>query len=399
MDIEDNRTIGQRLRRIREAREKGLRVIAGLVGMDKNTLSRIENGERPVGLKELVDLANVLRISPSQITSLPIPAPANGHTDSATEGVRLALDAIDTGRPGGEPLPAPELRRRVVALHRQLQDCRFTDVATALPAVIRDAHTTLDTGVDRGTILELAVCLHTHVTRLWLAHAGAPTDLVRRSAFLARRLAHESGGLVAIGMASFGAADVLLTGGAFSLARAELTAITLPSVTPRTAGLVSYIIQAQAMIAALEGRAGDVTAPMDAVGELVERCEAPSEADPLGFSHSPAGVGTIRMWLALEMDDPDEVVRVARTIKPEEHTHPMWAAHYWMYYGRALARLTNQRDRAVMALRKAEELFPTKVLRDPMVRDTLTQLTGALKRDAVGRELAAMAYRAGVVTN
>lgn len=39
--------------------------------------------------------------------------------------------------------------------------------------------------------LDLAVYLHVHVTRLWLAHAGAPADLLRRAVFLARRLAQE----------------------------------------------------------------------------------------------------------------------------------------------------------------------------------------------------------------
>jgi hypothetical protein len=39
-------------------------------------------------------------------------------------------------------------------------------------------------------------------------------------------------------VASFGVADVLLTGGAFDLGQAELDSITLPSITPDTAGLV-----------------------------------------------------------------------------------------------------------------------------------------------------------------
>jgi len=39
-------------------------------------------------------------------------------------------------------------------------------------------------------------------------------------------------------VASFGVADVQLTGGAFDLGQAELDSITLPSITPDTAGLV-----------------------------------------------------------------------------------------------------------------------------------------------------------------
>ena len=45
VDVEDARTIGRRLRLIRNSRKKGLRVIAGLAGMSKSKLSLIERGE------------------------------------------------------------------------------------------------------------------------------------------------------------------------------------------------------------------------------------------------------------------------------------------------------------------------------------------------------------------
>ena len=46
-------------------------------------------------LSVIVALADALQIAPSEILALPIPKPANGHTDSITEAVRLALDGID----------------------------------------------------------------------------------------------------------------------------------------------------------------------------------------------------------------------------------------------------------------------------------------------------------------
>jgi transcriptional regulator with XRE-family HTH domain len=94
VDVDDVRTIGARLRRVRDDRDKSLRVIAGLAGMDKSTLSRIERGERSPTLNELVALADALQISMSELTRLPVPAPANGHTDSTTKAIGLALDAI-----------------------------------------------------------------------------------------------------------------------------------------------------------------------------------------------------------------------------------------------------------------------------------------------------------------
>ncbi len=45
MDAYDARAIGQRVRQIRDARGKSLRVVAGLAGMSTTQLWRIEHGE------------------------------------------------------------------------------------------------------------------------------------------------------------------------------------------------------------------------------------------------------------------------------------------------------------------------------------------------------------------
>jgi transcriptional regulator with XRE-family HTH domain len=51
VDIEDARTIGAQLRRIRKSRDKSLRVIADLSGvLSASSLSRIENGLRALGI-------------------------------------------------------------------------------------------------------------------------------------------------------------------------------------------------------------------------------------------------------------------------------------------------------------------------------------------------------------
>lgn len=61
------------------------------------------------------------------------PAPANGYTDSTTEAVRLALDAIDTDRPGGVVLPVAVLHTTLAtgADHAELLDLLFTCICTS----------------------------------------------------------------------------------------------------------------------------------------------------------------------------------------------------------------------------------------------------------------------------
>lgn len=117
MDADDDaRTIGRRVRQVRQARRKSLRVAAGLAGISASHLSRIENGERALGRRsQIVALANALQIAPSELTSLPILAPGNGETDAAIAALRLALMAASHGLPDGQVLPAEALRARVTA--------------------------------------------------------------------------------------------------------------------------------------------------------------------------------------------------------------------------------------------------------------------------------------------
>ena len=67
-----------------------------------------------------------------------------------------------------------------------------------------------------------------------------------------------------------------------------------------------------------------------------------------------------------------------------------------MHYGRALARLRGRQDDAVMALRTAEDIFPTAVRRHPQARDAIATLLPRARRDATGMELRGLAYRAGL---
>jgi hypothetical protein len=62
-----------------------------------------------------------------------VPAPGNGHTDSTTKAIGLAMDGIDVGHPGGVVLPVVALRDQVVRVFQQRQECRYADVGTEFP--------------------------------------------------------------------------------------------------------------------------------------------------------------------------------------------------------------------------------------------------------------------------
>jgi hypothetical protein len=239
-----------------------------------------------------------------------------------------------------------------------------------VPELIRNLHTTLNTGTDHAELLELAVCLHVHVTSMWLAHMAAPDHLVRRVAFLARRLAQDHGATTTLAVAGDRVVDMLSSREAVDLSHAHLVV--------------------------REGRPGEAAAPLAAAAELAERFGPSRETDSLGFVLAPADVALHRMSIALEMDEPDQTVSVAEDVDPRRHPFALGRTQHWVRYGQALTRIGRRRNDAVLALRTAEKISPQYVLRNPFVRDTIAVLLRRSGRDAAGEELRAMAGRAGL---
>ncbi|MGH3800648.1 MAG: helix-turn-helix domain-containing protein, partial [Pseudonocardiaceae bacterium] len=268
MDVEDARTIGARLRRIRKARGKSLRVVAGLAGMSKSKLDRIERGEVALDSRsDTVALANALGISPSELTRLPVPAPCNGDTDAAVEAVRLALMAVSRKRPRGHVVGVKELRARA----RAVEGSDYQRRGELLPDLIRDLHTSIMAGHDVAELLRLAVLVHAQTTRGYLYIVGAPLDLRREPATLAQRAAEDLDEPTMLGVAAWGAVIEMLAAGAFDLAQDELDSVTVPITSPESTQLAGMLALSRSLVAAADKRPGDVEAALDHAAELAQR--------------------------------------------------------------------------------------------------------------------------------
>ncbi|MGH3934078.1 MAG: helix-turn-helix domain-containing protein [Pseudonocardiaceae bacterium] len=389
MDAEEARTIGARLRQIRNARRKSLRVVAELAGMSKSHLSQLERGERALDSRsETVALANALQIAPSELTRLPVPAPGNGGADANIAAVRLALMSVSRDRPGGQVLSVEELRDRA----RAIESVDYHRRGVALPTLIRDLHTSIAAGRDVAELLELVVMVYAQTVRGWLLVLGAPLDLRWQASTMARQAAQELDDPTALAVVAWAAVVEMLASGAFDLAQAELDSATVPTDTSDRLQLDGMLALSRSLVAAADGRPRDMQAPLDHATQLAART-GQGNAFRMGFG--PVNVGLWRMAGALEADDPDTAIQVAERLNPKEHPSRERQATFWMDYGRALARIRRRND-AVAALRTAEELFPMRVLRNPFARDVLAELLTHARRDAVGRELRGMVYRAGL---
>lgn len=108
---------------------------------------------------------------------------------------------------------------------------RFADVATHLPGLIRDLHTSIVAGRD---------------------------------------VAREHGETATLAVAAWGTTVALLTDRMLDVAQAELDAVTLPATTSATAGVLGGLAMTRALVASVDKRPGDVDAPMEAADKLTQ---------------------------------------------------------------------------------------------------------------------------------
>ncbi|SFP98414.1 Helix-turn-helix domain-containing protein [Amycolatopsis arida] len=387
--------IGRTLRQIRHARGKSLTVVAGLAGISPSYLSRLESGDRALDRRSLiVALANALDVAPTEITSGALATPGELDEERSLGAVRLALLAVSMGEPCGEWMPAEALTARVSDVLAAQRDCRYAVVGEALPALIRDLHTALAAGGDQRTLLRLLVLTHVQGTQAWLMDVGAPLDLAWQAATLARHAAERlADDPVAEAASAFGTGFGLLGAGALDLAAQTLAAPRVGTATGEQLQLSGMLALASSLVAAARGDQRERAAALDHATELAERS---GDGDAWWFGFGPANVGVWRMSVALEAGEHAEAARIAQSVDPDALPSPTRKAAYWREYGRALARLPKRHEDAVLMLRRAERIAPARIHRHPFMRSVLAELLAKAKRDAVGRELRGMAFRAGL---
>ncbi|MFC6093956.1 helix-turn-helix domain-containing protein [Saccharothrix lopnurensis] len=384
--------IGRRLRQIRHAQRKSLAVIAGRAGISVSYLSRLESGARALDRRSLVvALANALEVAPSEITTL---APVDHlEQDQSLGPVRLALLSVAMGEPSGNVIPVDVLSKRVAALLEAQRQCSYVDVGLGLPGLIRDLHATLKIGRDVEQIHRLLALVHVQGTQAWLGDIGANMDLGWQAATLAKQAAEQVDDPLTHAVSAFGTAFGLIGAGAFDLASKALAVPNLGTTSREAAQATGMLTLASSLVAAAQG---DQTERLAALEHATDLAQYTGEGNALWFGFGPSNVGVWRMSIALEAGDYVEAARIAMTVNPEALPSPTRKSAYWREYGRALARLPRRQDDAVVALRRAELISPARIHRHPFMRSVLAELLVKAKRDAVGRELRGMAYRAGL---
>ncbi|HET9256054.1 MAG TPA: helix-turn-helix transcriptional regulator [Pseudonocardiaceae bacterium] len=403
MGAEEPRTIGQRLREVRNWRDKSLRVIAGLAGISESYLSRLERGERQVDSRSLLEaLAAALEVAPGDLTGaheLPA-AEGMGEAHAAVVALRVALADNALDDPAGDSgRPWPELVAVLDRVNSELRPAAdYAGMGLVLPDLITDLHAVAAShGAHRREALGGLLDVYTAAT-FTVKHLGEP-DLATVAAMHARAVAAELGSPAHTALAEYLRAHAVS-----SPARARsmvLAATAADRVAPwigtdrGAAEMYGMLRLTCALNAAALGRPGESAEHQAEAAEVAARVGAGTD-----FGHQCFGVTNVGFWgitLAVERGEGAKVRELAREIGPGTVMSASRRAGFYSDLGRGLATERAHWPQAVAALRTAERLAPQRFRANPFVREVVIDLRRRTRGNtALGRELRGMAHRMGL---
>ncbi|OQO90036.1 transcriptional regulator [Saccharomonospora piscinae] len=376
--------IGTSIRRLRRWRGLTLEQAAGLAGITKGYLSKIENGRVAVDRRStLVAIADALRVSLVDITGdgLEIRDP---DADSTVPAIRTALldSDFDDSPPRGE-LSALLADTQLVAAMRQANE--MAETGRRLPPLITALHTHARHAEALRALVSVA-----HTTSLLVKGLGAP-DLAWIAADRGHEAAQRLGEPHWIALAAFARTQAHSGLGAHrragALARQALEiapddAVDVRGALTLTTAFVDSVVgdDPAAALDEAEGLAGHV-----------------ADGNRHHLLFTPANVVLWRMSTALEQGDYASAATLAESIHPSDLEINSRRTTYFIDYARALWGLRRPDEQVVELLKQAERIGPVRARSNAFVREIVFTMVERSRQQAVAREARGLASRMGLL--
>jgi transcriptional regulator with XRE-family HTH domain len=408
---EDEATIGERLRAVRQWRGMSLAEVAGLAGLSAPYLSMAERGLRTVDRRSTLSaLAAALRVSETDLTGGPHLGtdPEQSAPHAAIPALRVALQANSLSDPADRPARrVADLASEwstVKALH--YSKCDFVGVGERLPALIDELHVRASpaaAGSDRVAALGLLV--EVSLTAAFVAKNLSYPDLAHIAALRSQEAARLLGDPVAAGKAAFArfhTAPQSMTGWERAFASAEHAAAALE---PHVSGSTARDRQAISVLGLLTLSAAFAAAVLQRepaadhwFGQAVElAARVPDDMSANWQSFCVTNVSLWRIALAIERGHAGgKITELSNEVDESRVTTRTRHADFLVDVGRGVARDPKAAAEAVAWLRRAEELAPQRVRNYAPAREAVAYLLTRARTQAGGRELRGMAARMGI---
>ncbi|WP_116201449.1 helix-turn-helix domain-containing protein [Amycolatopsis circi] len=378
-------SIGITIRRLRRWRGLTLDQLAGLAGISKGYLSKIENEVKPVDRRStLVAIAGALRVSLVDITGdgLEIRDP---QADAAIPAIRDALLSTDLDGatpPVGDLAELQSETQLLAALRQANQDA---EVGTRLPDLLLSLHT----HVNKPEALR-ALVTATHTTTLLTKGLGA-FELAWIAADRGYDAAKKLGEPAWIALAEFARTQALSGLGAHKRAGklAERALDTVPADAYDVRGALTLTTGYTESVLG-----GDSGAALEEAAGLARQVEAGNRNFLL---FTPANVVLWRISVALEKGEHAEAAALAASVDPAELTIDSRRTTFLIEYARALYGIRRPDEEVVSLLLQAEKLGRIRTHKNPFAREIISTMLASARKEAVARNVRGMASRMGLL--
>ncbi len=403
--LDDEITIGARLRILRRWRGKTQTELAGLAGLSPSFISMVETGQRPLDRwSHIAALANALKVSEADLVGGPHLSADRQQADphGAIPALREAFLTNTLSNPALER--ARPLSELVTAVTMQVEPartrCDYTAVGQVLPGVLDELHWYIATAgreADRRLAVETLIeaCLSATLVAKNLGY----TDLAHVAALRAREAAALLNDPVQQGKADLARIWALPRERPWDrkLALIEQTADALEphARSPLGTCVLGMITLHAALAGAVVQRPDQVSHWLEEADQLAGRI--PDDVAGNWQSFGRTNVGVWRVAISVERGESGGALRqLAGTVDEEKIVVRSRKAQFLADVGGGLAREARTHGDAVAWLRRAEETGPQHIRNSAPVRETVAYLLNRAVATSGGRELRGMAARMGV---
>lgn len=390
--MDDDEGIGTRIRRYRRSRGLSLDQAAGLAGISKPYLSRLERGQRSVDSRALLKrISSALQVPVPDLTGQPYAARGRAVAEARPGVTATRLALLD---PSGPSRSEPELVALIDGLDRLMDSGDPARQARVIPDLLRRTQLS---ALELGTkAAHERVVLSAYATVFLMINLGE-SDLAWMAAERMRTAAEQTGDPATLAFAAYARAHALMAAGA--LHRAQAAALAAAQATP-TSGAPELAARGSCLLVA--AAAGAALGDTDEARALA--ADADRLADRLGeptliarhTSFAGWNVALHRVAVEVECGDPAAALDAAHPVTERPPHNAERMSYLWVDVGRAFIRL-DRRPEAIDALRRAERTAPLRVQLSPVVRGSVRELLDRNHRGSGGAELRGLAERCGVL--
>lgn len=403
----DSSGIGSRARKVRRRRGMSLEAAAGLAGISKGHLSRLENGKKPFTRRGLIaDLANALSCSVADLTGQPylVPDQQSATASGWMPALSVAIhDATLDDAPDIPVRPVEVLVKAARIANQNADNVNYMFVGRRLAELITElqVHAVSDISEVSRTALAALVeaCMAAQGMARTMGHAELALSIARRGYDAARLLGRDD----LIGLTAMSRGCELMRVGARHRATvvlnegiAEMAALPGPSKND------TEVAESRGMLhlsAALLSARDEIQQDLDVhLEEARSLASYVGEQNNMHFHFGPSNVAAWELTIAVERGNgPDGAERFISSgvdLSILDSKDRESSVHFDL--SRAWTQADGTRDReAMQALDMADRLAPLRVRNDPIARDMVEQLDRRAKQSVW--ELNSLKNRLGIV--